>query len=182
MLRLAQPNEYQGIRQVVVCHEERARFSHEEYVSVRQLNPDRDGLAVFSQPSQELLSNVQGRRCIGRAFLNTRQRQRCIAETPPRRAASCSQARPLAGQRSVGIALRNVRPTPGISCEAVPASMPLTGAGMRRHVHAGNHAAESFVSFIPLLGRTWFRPRPFAVQPDEAYQNSRDAYAPTEAR
>jgi len=22
------------------------------------------------------------------------------------------------------------------------------GAGMRRHVHAGNHAAESFVSFI----------------------------------
>ena len=25
------------------------------------------------------------------------------------------------------------------------------GAGMRRHVHAGNHAAESFVSFIPLL-------------------------------
>jgi hypothetical protein len=42
--------------------------------------------------------------------------------------------------------------TPGISCEAVPASMPLAGAGMRRHVHAGNHAAESFVSFIPLLG------------------------------
>jgi hypothetical protein len=30
--------------------------------------------------------------------------------------------------------------------------MPLTGAGMRRHVHSGNHAAESFVSFIPLLG------------------------------
>jgi hypothetical protein len=24
---------------------------------------------------------------------------------------------------------------------------------MRRHVHAGNHAAESFVSFIPLLDR-----------------------------
>jgi hypothetical protein len=35
----------------------------------------------------------------------------------------------------------------------VPASMPLTGAGMRRHVHSGNHAAESFVSFIPLLDR-----------------------------
>src|SRR6266568_3098792 len=46
----------------------------------------------------------------------------------------------------------HVSPTPGISCEAVPASMPLTDAGMRRHVHAGNHAAESFVSFIPLLG------------------------------
>jgi hypothetical protein len=46
-----------------------------------------------------------------------------------------------------------VGPTPGISCEAVPASMPLTGAGMRRHVHSGNHAAESFVSFIPLLDR-----------------------------
>jgi len=30
--------------------------------------------------------------------------------------------------------------------------MPLTGAGMRRHVHSGNHAAESFVSFIPLFG------------------------------
>ena len=25
------------------------------------------------------------------------------------------------------------------------------GAGMRRHVHSGNHAAESFVSFIPLF-------------------------------
>jgi hypothetical protein len=40
--------------------------------------------------------------------------------------------------------------TPGMSCEAVPASDP-AGAGMRRHVHAGNHAAESFVSFIPLF-------------------------------
>jgi hypothetical protein len=45
-----------------------------------------------------------------------------------------------------------VRRTPGISCEAVPAFMPLTGAGMRRHAHSGNHAAESFVSFIPLFG------------------------------
>ena len=26
------------------------------------------------------------------------------------------------------------------------------GAGMRQHVHSGNHAAESFISFIPLLG------------------------------
>jgi hypothetical protein len=25
---------------------------------------------------------------------------------------------------------------------------------MRRHVHAGNHAAESFVSFIPLFDGT----------------------------
>jgi len=47
--------------------------------------------------------------------------------------------------------------TPGISCEAVPASIR-AGAGMRRHVrtsHSGlpcNHAAESFVSFIPLFG------------------------------
>jgi len=32
----------------------------------------------------------------------------------------------------------------------VPASDP-AGAGMRRHVHPGNHAAESFVSFIPLF-------------------------------
>jgi hypothetical protein len=47
--------------------------------------------------------------------------------------------------------LATVCRTPGISCEAVPASMPLTGAGMRRHVHSGNHAAESFVSFIPLF-------------------------------
>jgi hypothetical protein len=44
--------------------------------------------------------------------------------------------------------------TPGISCEAVPASDP-AGAGMRRHVHSGNHAAESFVSFIPLFGGTF---------------------------
>jgi hypothetical protein len=62
MPRLAQANEYQGIRQVVVCREERACISREEYVSVQQPNPDRNGLAVFSQPSQELLSNVQGRR------------------------------------------------------------------------------------------------------------------------
>jgi hypothetical protein len=47
--------------------------------------------------------------------------------------------------------LRDVRRTPGISCEAVPASMLSAGAGMRRHVHSGNHAAESFVSFIPLI-------------------------------
>ncbi len=40
--------------------------------------------------------------------------------------------------------------TPGISREAVPAP-DLAGAGMRRHVHSGNHAAESFVSFIPLF-------------------------------
>ena len=56
-------------------------------------------------------------------------------------AAAASSCTPTAGGR-----------TPGISCEAVPASMPSTGAGMRRHVHAGNHAAESFVSFIPLFG------------------------------
>ena len=48
--------------------------------------------------------------------------------------------------------------TPGISCEAVPASMPLTGAGIRRHLRlsaacgARVGAAESFVSFIPLFG------------------------------
>jgi hypothetical protein len=29
--------------------------------------------------------------------------------------------------------------------------MPLTRAGMRRHVHSGNDAAASFVSFIPLF-------------------------------
>jgi len=35
----------------------------------------------------------------------------------------------------------------------VPAS-ERDGAGMRRHVHSGNHAAESFVSFIPLFDDT----------------------------
>ncbi len=34
----------------------------------------------------------------------------------------------------------------------MPAST-LAGAGMRRHVQSGNHAAESFVSFIPLFDR-----------------------------
>jgi hypothetical protein len=43
-----------------------------------------------------------------------------------------------------------VRPTPRISCEAVPAS-DLTGAGMRRHLRPGNGAAESFVSLVPLF-------------------------------
>src|SRR5512142_2355674 len=47
--------------------------------------------------------------------------------------------------------------TPGISCEAVPASIR-DGAGMRRHLRlsaacgARVGAAESFVSFIPLFG------------------------------
>jgi len=51
---------------------------------------------------------------------------------------------------------RNVGRTPGISCEAVPASVQ-AGAGMRRHLngsHAGRPyagAAESLVSFIPLF-------------------------------
>ena len=51
-----------------------------------------------------------------------------------------------------------VRITPGINCEAVPASDP-AGAGMRRHVHSGNHAAESFVSFIPLFDGSITPPR-----------------------
>jgi hypothetical protein len=44
----------------------------------------------------------------------------------------------------------------GISCEAVSAS-DRDGAGMKRHVHSGNHAAESFVCFIPLFDarRIW---------------------------
>jgi hypothetical protein len=52
-----------------------------------------------------------------------------------------------------------VRRTPGISCEAVPASIR-AGAGIRRHLRASNAgrahigAAESFVSFIPLFGGT----------------------------
>jgi len=51
---------------------------------------------------------------------------------------------------------RKVCRTPGISCEAVPASN-LAGAGMRRHLQpsaacgARVGAAESFVSFIPLF-------------------------------
>jgi hypothetical protein len=53
---------------------------------------------------------------------------------------------------------RSLETTPGISCEAVPAS-ERDGLGMRRHLHpsaacgARVGAAESFVSFIPLLGR-----------------------------
>jgi hypothetical protein len=49
---------------------------------------------------------------------------------------------------------------PGISCEAVPASMLLTAAAMRRRVPvstacgASSGAAESFVSFFPLFGGT----------------------------
>jgi hypothetical protein len=36
--------------------------------------------------------------------------------------------------------------------------MLLTGAGMKRHVHSGNHIAESCVSFIPLFGGTTLEP------------------------
>jgi len=62
----------------------------------------------------------------------------------------------LAPKRSPSI---TARPTPGISCEAVPASV-LAGAGMRRHLRlsaacgARVGADSSFVSFIPLFDRT----------------------------
>jgi hypothetical protein len=44
----------------------------------------------------------------------------------------------------------------------VPASDP-AGAGIRRHVHSGNHAAESFVSFIPLFDGT---PHLWSLRPE----------------
>ncbi len=46
----------------------------------------------------------------------------------------------------------------------------VTGAGMRRHVHAGNHAAESFVSFIPLFGR--LDPTPAYTCPDAVWHRT----------
>ena len=69
----------------------------------------------------------------------------------------------MAVARSADLRLASaiVRRTPGISCEAVPASMPSTSAGMRRHVHSGNHAAESFVSFIPLFDSEATLAKPF---------------------
>ena len=49
--------------------------------------------------------------------------------------------------------------TPGISCEAVPASMPSTGAGMRRHVHAcRNQCRRKLRQLHPLV-------RPHVVPP-----------------
>jgi hypothetical protein len=41
--------------------------------------------------------------------------------------------------------------------------MPFTGAGMRQHVHSGNHAAESFVSFIPLFDSVVTPPHNFVA-------------------
>ena len=74
------------------------------------------------------------------------------ATVPDDAQAASPESHTTATTQPVPVMLRPlVRRTPGISCEAVPASMPSTGAGMRRHVHAGNHAAESFVSFIPLF-------------------------------
>jgi len=61
-----------------------------------------------------------------------------------------------------------------ISCEAVPAS-ERDGAGMRRHVLSGNHAAESFVSFMRLFDRAPAPPvllREPGALPCEAYQNA----------
>jgi hypothetical protein len=43
-----------------------------------------------------------------------------------------------------------------MSCEAVPAS-ERDGAGMRRHVHSGNHPAGGFVSFFPLFDGSLIR-------------------------
>ena len=65
----------------------------------------------------------------------------CFCVGPARRAGGRCPSRPY------------VRRTPRISCEAVPASIP-AGAGMRRHLHTGHGAAESFVSFIRLFGGT----------------------------
>ena len=102
-----------------------------------------------------------------------RGRQEPCTKLRPRDGAATTEARCPAAPRGDGRRSRSVRTTqakrrvrarvgfhvlsppqvgrtPGISCEAVPASDP-AGAGMRRHVHPGNHAAESFVSFIPLF-------------------------------
>jgi hypothetical protein len=46
----------------------------------------------------------------------------------------------------------------------VPASDPAF-AGMRRHVRSRNHAAESFVSFIPLFDDVVI-PHPYRTAPD----------------
>jgi hypothetical protein len=61
---------------------------------------------------------------------------RSVASTDP------TPATPLAASPS------HVRRTPGIGYEAVPACCR-GGAGMGRHAHSRNHAAESFVSFTP---------------------------------
>ena len=54
--------------------------------------------------------------------------------------------------------------------------MPLAGAGMRRHVHSGNHAAESFVSFIPLFDSQTVEPRSaMAVSVDPASDGASSA-------
>jgi hypothetical protein len=79
----------------------------------------------------------------------------CLKE--PLEGAKKKRAHRNAFDQHLGLHSAQVRPTPGISCEAVPASI-LAGAGMRRRLRpsaardARVGAAESFVSFIPLFG------------------------------
>jgi hypothetical protein len=97
----------------------------------------------------------------GRAY-SSRRRRECAAQQGMRASAGNQHVRPArqesggdnipwsSNRPCPGSGLCQVRRTPGISCEAVPASI-LAGAGMRRHVRPCSGAAESFVSFIPLF-------------------------------
>ena len=102
--------------------------------------PGRCSLARFARP---LASSVVGpfavRFCSGRCCLVTHER---VGSGP----IAFLFHGPIAAHRSVTF----VRPTPGISCEAVPAS-EVDRRGHEAALLPSNGAAESFVSFIPLF-------------------------------
>ena len=102
--------------------------------------------AVYQVPHQRELPTTRGEKATGLVRSLHCHARTGLASPPKPRCGVPSRSR-----LAQGLALCCVRRTPGISCEAVPAC-DRDGAGMRRHVHSGNHAAESFVSFIPLFG------------------------------
>ena len=78
---------------------------------------------------------------------------RCVWQ-PQGETTEAVRGHPLTSPRSLSPRARSVRVrrTPGISCEAVPAS-EVDHRGHEAALLPRNGAAESFVSFIPLLGR-----------------------------
>ena len=151
-------------REKMPSHERNAFPAHPNH---RSLTPER--LALRSAAGQKRLKpSIQHHgsdfEMAGGPSSNPRRAAQPVRSTSVTRAVSTP------GWAPTPFDYATVSRTPGISCEAVPASMPLAGAGMRRHLRpsaacGAGGAAESFVSFIPLFGGPRLRSRPVAVMP-----------------
>ena len=137
---------------------------------VRSLASDSRRSELASDPRRAARPLVATSRRTARRTAPRDRRRSSPATTAERRrhAAASSSADPrlpsradsrdrIAGARRLAVAspaaLAMVRRTPGISCEAVPASMPSTGAGMRRHVRCWQPCRRKLRQLHPLVRR-----------------------------